>query len=659
SGLSLVGATAELSTIVVRDTLPMQGLDAFGNGIEATCNPITHVCGTLWLDSALIEANHATGIIVVGTDAEISSVVIRDTLPQQSDESGGIGLYSCCDPAADVCSSLRLDHAFLQANQSMGIALLGTHADISSVVIRDTLPQQSDGMFGNGIQAFFDEDTGAIGTLRLERALLQANHESGISLWGIDAVISSVIIRDTLPRQKDDRVGLGLQVDCDPDTGACGTLRLHHGLLRSNKEGGIGIRGANADISSVVIRDTLPYLSVDTEGSGLQASCDPFLGVCGSLRLDHALVRANHALGIDLMGTDAELSSVVLLDTLPRQNDDMLGTGLQVTCDLTTGVCGSLRLEHSYFQFNHYLGILLGGTEAEVSSIVIRDTLPQVSDGMLGAGFQAGCDADEGVCSTLRLEHAVLEANHAGGLALTGSDVEISSVFIRDTQPEQSSGAYGKGLQATCDADQAACGSLRATDSLILRSEMTGVGIFGVPTTLSGVTVMDTRHNEDGYFAGKHAIGVFAMCDEFTGNCSTLDMTGCMVGSSFSAGVAVQAVSGSIQSSMIRDVYPQALDDAYGYGIQVEGAPGAAPTVFHVRDTTILDAELAGILYYLAGGTVSRSQVTGGQYSIVMNQGANPVIEDDNDLSGTIESEPSWSNMDPAPAPEPLLPVEM
>ncbi|MFC1482507.1 hypothetical protein ACFL51_01745 [Myxococcota bacterium] len=99
--------------------------------------------------------------------------------------------------------------------------------------------------------------------------------------------------------------------------------------------------------------------------------------------------------------------------------------------------------------------------------------------------------------------------------------------------------------------------------------------------------------------------------------------------------------------------------DTYGYGVQVEGIPGAPRTEFHVIDSQIRDAALAGILYYLAGGTVSGSRIDGVQYTVVMNQGANPVVMDDNELTGTRESEPEWSSMDPSPTPAPTLPADV
>ncbi|MFC1482264.1 hypothetical protein ACFL51_00505, partial [Myxococcota bacterium] len=656
SGIALIGTDAELSSVVVRDTLPQQSDGTAGTGLHATCDPDTGVCSSLRLDRVLLLANHAKGIVLFGTEAELSSVVVRDTLPRQIDDAAGVGLQADCYTDVGVCSSLRLDHALLQANHQLGIALFGTEAEITSVVVRDTLPQQSDGTFGIGLNATYDPEMSVSGSLRLDDALIEANQASGIALGGTEAEIFSVVIRDTLP-QSQGKAGFGLQAASDPETGVYGSLRLDHALIEANHAIGLGLWGIEAEISSVVVRDTRPQQSDGTFGTGLNAICDSGTGVCSSLRLDHALLQANHQLGIALDGAEADLYSVVVRETQPQQGSGKFGYGLSATCDRDTGVCGRLRLDHAVLEANHAVGLGLSGVDADISSIVLRDILPQQSDGKGGTGLEAACDPDWGVCGSLRLDHALFQANHAVGIALFGTDADLSLVVIRDTLPQQSGGTFGTGLQAACDDDWSVCGSLQASGSLIQRSSMFGIGVFGVPAELSGVAVVDTRQNEEGDFAGEDGIGVFARCDQDT--CATLDMTSCLVDSSFSAGVAIKAVSGSIVGSMISTVAPRALDGAFGYGIQVEGIPGAPPTVLHVSDSLIQDAELAGILYYLAGGTVSGSQITGGQYTVVMNQGANPVIQDDNDLSGSIESEPEWASMDPAPAPGPVPPADI
>ncbi|MFC1482605.1 hypothetical protein ACFL51_02245 [Myxococcota bacterium] len=566
-------------------------------------------------------------------------------------------LWSGKEPKTTT-DEISLATAIASANHTMGIALWGTEAEISSVVVRDTLPDQSDGTAGYGLSAACDPDTGGCGSLRLDQALVLANHDIGLGIAGTEAELSSVVVRDTLPDPGDGTGGNGLMVTCDPESGV-GSLRLDQALVQGNHSMGIAIWGTETEISSVVVLGSLPDQGDGTGGYGIYSECGFFTGVCGDLRINHALLKSNHAAGIVLFGAEAEISSVVVLGSLPDQSDGTGGYGIHASCDTSTGVCGDLRLDHALLRANHAAGIALWNTETEISSVVIRDTLPRQSDGKLGSGLSAACDPDTGDCSSLRLDHTLLLANHEMAIALWDTETELSSVVVRDTLPDQSNGTRGYGIHASCHTEWGVCPSLLVADSVIQRGEMIGILIVDVPTRMTGSVVVDIRQNEAGPWAGEYGNGVLSMCDDHALDCATLEIAGCLVDSSFAAGVVVQRISGSFQGSVVRDVFPRALDSAYGYGIQVEGVPGAPPTVFHVSNSLIQDAGLAGILFYLAGGTVSGSQIAGGQYSIVMNQGANPIVEDDNDLSGTLESEPTWANMDPAPVPPPVPPIDI
>ena len=68
---------------------------------------------------------------------------------------------------------------------------------------------------------------------------------------------------------------------------------------------------------------------------------------------------------------------------------------------------------------------------------------------------------------------------------------------------------------------------------------------------------------------------------------------------------------------------------------------------------------LAGILLTGSTGTVRSTTIRDGQFSVVMGQGSVPTIGDDNILSGLAASEPTWTNMEPCPAPPPALPMSL
>ncbi|MFC1482480.1 right-handed parallel beta-helix repeat-containing protein [Myxococcota bacterium] len=528
-----------------------------------------------------------------------------------------------------------------------------------------TLTGDAEGLAVTGAQGIVVEqvqvvDTGSYGIaleynaeVRLWRVRVSRGTDIGAYSWGSNLELHESVVRDTNPLT-DGTWGRGIHSQCDFDLADCGSLTVTGSLVAGNADLGIGLFSVEAMITGSVVRDTLPNAAGEN-GRGIAAQCDSNGLDCGQLDLVGSLVDGNNVVGVYVSGVETTIASSGVRGTQPSASAEG-GEGVIATCDPIELRCNRLDVGHSLVAGNTEIGVFLYGVEATIAGSVVRDTLPK-ANGAFGRGINAQCFAGQG-CGRLDLTSSLIDRNTEMGVNLFGVATTIAGAVIRDTVPN-ANGEFGRGIGAQCNPAGLGCGQIDLTSSMVTGNSNISVYITGAPATLSGVAVSDTHQNTEGAFAGDYGEGVFAGCSPETGACSTLQMIGCLVESSYPAGVAARAVSGSIQGSLIRQVAPRASDGAYGYGIQAEGIPGADPTVLDVRACQIQEAELAGILYYLAGGTVSGSRVASGQYTVVMNQGANPVVEDDNDLSGSIESEPTWSNMEPAPAPEPLLPFEM
>jgi hypothetical protein len=104
-------------------------------------------------------------------------------------------------------------------------------------------------------------------------------------------------------------------------------------------------------------------------------------------------------------------------------------------------------------------------------------------------------------------------------------------------------------------------------------------------------------------------------------------------------------------------VLPSELDDTHGYGVSVEGLAGAPDTYFHIRQSVIRDATLAGISYLGATGTISGSRVNGSDFAVAWSGWPQPPNDaGDNDLDGDLVDGISHQDLAPIPAPEPVLP---
>jgi hypothetical protein len=431
--------------------------------------------------------------------------------------------------------------------------------------------------------------------------------------------------------------------------------------VSGNRAAGLFAAGVETTIVASVVRDTGTQESNQSWGFGIVSGCDPDAGVCGSLRLDGSVVARNQAVGVLTVAGEATIASSVVRDTQPEQGDQTFGQGIQATCYPALGRCGSLRVEGSLVTGNRDVGISVAGVDTTVLASVVRDTQAAPGAPDDGRGINVQCDPEMAVCGRLEVAGSLVTGSRAMGIAVFGAEATVRGSVVRGTPADSEDPTGGRGIDAQCDAVLEICGSLAILESLVENSQDTGVFAAGVPASLEGVAVLGTRANASGPRAGLGGQGVFARCHDAPGGerCATLALSRCRVSSSHAAGVAIQGVSGFLADSVVEAVSPQPADDRYGYGVQVGGVEGAALPAFNVARSLIRDARLAGILYYLSTGTLHGSIVSGGEYSVLMNEGSSPTILEGNDLSGTRSDEPRWISQVPSPAPPPAVPVRV
>ncbi|MFH2009891.1 MAG: right-handed parallel beta-helix repeat-containing protein [bacterium] len=660
AGILASGSTVELTECVIRDTVPDSD-GWFGRGINAECDPDIALCGSLSLTASVLSRNQEMGIQAQGVDVEITATVIRDTQPQGSDGTAGRGISAQCDGDYSLCGSLRVTDSLVVGNRDVGILAHGLPVTIVSTVVRDTLPQWLDDTYGAGISVQCDEDVDRCSTLSVTDSLVTGNRMFGINTGAAESTISKTAVRDTLPEVSSGTYGWGIKASCHLDP--CGTLLIADSLVAANQDVGIALEGVDTTVVDSVIRDTVEHQAIkdeSTDGRGINAQCNIALGRCGTLDILSSVISRNMSLGIFSAGVTTTVTSSVVRDTLPQTSTGEYGRGINAQDEPDLGVRGALEVRGCLITGNRDIGIFVGGTDATVTDTVVEETLSQQSDDTAGRGLNAQCNPASGECSRLTVARCLIAANRDVAITALGTPLTVTDSVVRDTLPDQSDGTAGHGISSQCDVFEPLCGSLRVTRSLVQNSQSSGIFIMGVPSVLEGVTVWGTTASQVGAWLGEYGQGVWARCDEDYEICADLQMSGCHVESSQSAGVALDGVSGFLHSSVVFQVDDQPLDDRYGYGVQVgglESQQGAAMPSFHVTDCEIRDAKLAGVLYFRTRGTLARSVVSGAENSVVMNEGSEPTILDDNELSGTVEDDPTWANLFPSPAPPPSLPA--
>jgi hypothetical protein len=647
-GLLAEATEATLTDCVIRDTQPESG--SRGRGLAAQCDLDGAGCGRVEIQRSLITRNHEFGVILFGADATIRDSVVSDTLPNSSLGRGN-GVDAECDAEVSVCGSLHVDGSVITGNTEYGVALSGAAVTITGSVVRDTRPTAT-GALGWGIfQQCHFQGLGC-GSLELTRSTVRGNRGVALTLWGVDGVIAGSVIAET-SGDTEGNPGRGVEATCHALTAHCGTLTVLGSQITGNLDAGIHLSGVAAEVVGSVVSNQ--GTGAELSGRGISGICDPQGNGCGALAVRSSLVSRNHEAGIAVAGPETVITGSVVQGTLPNEQGNE-GRGINAQCSDTEPACGSLTVTGSVIADNSDHGLFVAGPDVTVTDTVVHSTTP-VGTHSVGRGLEVICYGDSGVCSTVTLTGDVFTSNTDVAVALIGATATMTGCLVRDTRPN-GEGAFGRGVIAQCDPFTGVCGQLEIATSLVDRNETNGIFAAAVPMVLRGVTVRETRQNLTGRFGGDDGQGVFAMCDPLLLRCATLELTGCVVRSSFVAGIGVQSVSGRVESSVVDLVEPRLKDGFYGYGVQVEGVSDEAPVTFHITRSLIQSADLAGALYATASGTISRSVITDAEFSVVWSTpDLAPEVTADNILAGTAVSEACLQTaLEPAPAPQPVAP---
>ena len=152
NGVFVMGSDVTFEDCVIADTLPDSITMEGGRGLEAQWNAATGERANVTVRSSLVAGNREGGVVVVSADAVLESTFVRDTEPRLSDGLKGIGVSIGYDtaPGGGPPSQGTLRWSVVDHNVVIGISVVGSQATLDSVLVRDTLPF-ADGSFGDGL----------------------------------------------------------------------------------------------------------------------------------------------------------------------------------------------------------------------------------------------------------------------------------------------------------------------------------------------------------------------------------------------------------------------------------------------------------------------------------------------------------------------------
>lgn len=335
-GVNLYASKLELERSVVRDTLPLNGL--FGVGIHAGDTGGT---SDLVVRSSIVERNRDYGIHVMGSVATIESTVVRET-GAASDGTLGLGVAAIEGSSTQLGSSLSLKGSVVAGNRMYGVLVQDSTATIDATVVRDTLPADSDQLFGLGLVVGHAAGQGT--DVTVSWSLIDGNHYAGMAAFGALLVADGVRVRNTSSAPAHPLFGdgavlsRGLTEDPAPNAPPSGPPsegRFRWCVVERNQAFGFNVIGSELAFENGIIADTKP--------NGLGAMGDNLAvlaaGPARALVTGSRVVAASRAGAVTFGGALELGSSTMDCNTIDIDTETLFGYE-STSIDLGGNVCG-------------------------------------------------------------------------------------------------------------------------------------------------------------------------------------------------------------------------------------------------------------------------------------------------------------------------------
>ncbi|MBW2523182.1 MAG: hypothetical protein JRI23_03365 [Deltaproteobacteria bacterium] len=321
---------------------------------------------SLTLRRSLIDSNHGAGVIAGASAITIEETVIRDSLPNLSDQTRGRGIVAQHNADTMVPSELTLRRSLLDGNRYEGITVLASSATVESTVIRGTRPQESDGRVGIGLNVVddFESLTGLRSELSLRTSVIESNLRSGLAVHGSVAAVEHTVIRDTAVNPAEEQFGgRGLLVQLDPDTGEPAEVTVRSSLIEASQESGVFVGGATVTLEATIVRDTQPT----AQGGGRAVQVQDLDGSACSLTVRGSQLRGTSGVGMMLAGAVvATVEGVLFADTATLGQDGLFGDGL-IAAALRSN-SAELAVSWSRIEGSERVGLASFGSEVTIAS---------------------------------------------------------------------------------------------------------------------------------------------------------------------------------------------------------------------------------------------------------------------------------------------------
>jgi hypothetical protein len=268
---------------------------------------------------------------------------------------------------------------------------------------------QSSGGNGFGIGIADDAGTRGRANVTVASSVVRGSVRAGVLAYGSDVAIDASVVRDTAPSAEDGTWGRGIYADTSEASGERARVVVTRSLVDKSHDVGVFVSGSEVQLSGTLVRQT-QLGPADIEARGVAVQYQPLTGHRGSVALEGCAVLSSEGAGVVALGSDLEVTSTLVADTL-TDVENSGGTGIA----LAPWEDGSQRtvaaINASLIQGNRRAGVTVYGSDATLEATVIRGTLPQPSDGDLGWGIEVRAHTATGQRAAATIRSCLIEGN--------------------------------------------------------------------------------------------------------------------------------------------------------------------------------------------------------------------------------------------------------
>ena len=460
------------------------------------------------------------------------------------------------------------------------------------------------------------------GVLTIRDSLITENRNSGIFIWGAKATLERVEVRDTAEQASNNQYGTGIQVSPDPSSSASSELTVRDSLIVRNRFAGLLLESSKATLERTVVRGTREQVSDNNWGFGIETWVQPGSTTPSDLTVRDCVIDHNWSTGISLFSSKAMLERTVVRDNF-QVFRNYYGNGIQAAVHSSLKVPTDLTVRDSMIEGNRSIGILVLGSKALLERTVVRETRGTVLNNTFGIGIQVSVMPKLDMLPELTVRDCLVAKNRYFGIGVFSAKAMLERTVVRDTRPELSSNSVGTGIHAAVDPDSSRPSHLTIRDCLIAQNRNTGVFLWSSKGLIERTVVQNTRYEvKTGWFGS----GVVAKRQPGSSTNSEITMRESVISANQSAGIGLYESTGTLDLCHIRGTKTDTRGN-FGDGVVViDGSTLTAKAVI------VDDSGRAGMVFWASGGEIHRSLIRGNIFAIDLENGAAPLIGEDNQM---------------------------